>query len=133
MFPVDLPGDSRQFGFKLLIFLHILAAWDSNLDKYDLVLQFWVIIEKSVESLEFLREAFNVVQSVDANDYLDACIAFFQAANALLDLGLFQGIGEFFGIDADNELVHADQPIFVLDLIGNFGACVAVVVLVDTS
>lgn len=108
MFPVDLPGDSRQFGFELLIFFHFLAAWNGNLDKNDLVLQFWMIIEKSVESFQFLREAFNVVQSVDANNYLDAFIAFFQVSNALLNLGLFQGVGELFGIDADNELVYTD-------------------------
>lgn len=90
MFSVDLPGYSAQFRFKILIFLYVFAAWDGNLDENNLVLQLWVIIEKSIESLEFLREAFDVVQSVDANNYLDAFVAFFQASNTLLDIRLLQ-------------------------------------------
>lgn len=73
-----------------MIFLYILAAWDSDLDENNFVLQLWVIIKESVESLEFLREAFDVVQSVDANNYLDTFVAFFQASNSLLDIRLLQ-------------------------------------------
>ena len=124
MFSVDLPGYSTQFRFEILIFLYIFPAWNGDLDENNLVLQLWVIIEKSVESLEFLREAFDVVQSVDANNYLDAFVAFFQASNTLLDVRLLQWISELFGVNADNELVYADQTVFVLDLVGNFGACV---------
>lgn len=90
MFSVDLPGYSTQFRFEILIFLYIFPAWNGDLDENNLVLQLWVIIEKSVESLEFLREAFDVVQSVDANNYLDAFVAFFQASNTLLDIRLLQ-------------------------------------------
>lgn len=133
MFPVDLPGDSTQFGFEVLIFLYVFAAWDGDLDENNLVLQLWVIIEKSVKSLEFLREAFNVIQSIDTNNYLDAFVAFFQASNTLLDIRLLQCVGELVRVNADNKLVYADQPIFILDLVGNFGACVTGWVLVDTS
>lgn len=90
MFSVDLPGYSTKFRFEILIFLYIFPAWNGDLDENNLVLQLWVIIEKSVESLEFLREAFDVVQSVDANNYLDAFVAFFQASNTLLDVRLLQ-------------------------------------------
>jgi hypothetical protein len=133
MLPVDLPGNSAQFRFELLIFLYVLAAWDSDLDEHNLVLQLRVIIEKSVEPLEFLREAFDVVQSVDANNYLDAFIMFFQGSNTLLDISLLQCVGELIGVDADNKLVNADKPIFILDLVWNFDACIPMVVLVDTS
>lgn len=90
MFSVDFPGYSTQFRFEILIFLYVFAAWDGDLDENNLVLQLWVIIEKSVESLEFLREAFDMVQSVDANNYLDAFVALFQASNTLLDIRLLQ-------------------------------------------
>jgi hypothetical protein len=135
MLPVDLPGDSTQFRFELLIFLYVLTAWDGDLDENNLVLQLRVIIEESVEPLEFLREAFDVIQSVDANNYLDAFIMFFQDSNTLLDIRLLQCVDELIGVDADNKLVNADQPIFILDLVWNFGACIAVflVVLVGTS
>jgi hypothetical protein len=133
MFPVYLPSDSTQFRFEILIFLYILAARDGDLNENNLVLQLWVVIEKSVEALEFLREAFDMVQSVDANNYLDAFVAFFQASNAFLDIRLLQGVGELLRVNADNELFYADEPIFILDLVGNFGACVTVVVLVDLN
>jgi hypothetical protein len=76
-----------------------------------------------------------VIQSVDANNYLDAFIMFFQDSNTLLDIRLLQCVDELIGVDADNKLVNADQPIFILDLVWNFGACIAVflVVLVGTS
>lgn len=90
MFSVDLPGYSTKFRFEILIFLYVFTAWYGDLDENNLVLQLWVIIEKSVESLEFLREAFDMVQSVDANNYLDAFVAFFQASNTLLDIRLLQ-------------------------------------------
>lgn len=133
MLPVDFPGDSTQFSFELLVFLYVFAAWDGDLDEHNLVLQLRVIIEESVEPLEFLREAFDVIQSVNANNYLDAFIMFFQGSNTLLDIRLLQCVGELIGVDTDNELVNADQPIFILDLVWNFGACIAVVALVDTS
>lgn len=90
MLSVDLPGYSTQFCLEILIFLYVLAAWDGDLNENNLVLQLWVVIEENVESLELLREAFDVVQSVDADNYLDTFVVFFQASNTLLDIRLLQ-------------------------------------------
>lgn len=90
MLSVDLSGYSTQFCLEILVFLYVLAAWDGDLNENNLVLQLWVVIEKNVESLELLREAFDVVQSVDANNYLDTFVVFFEASNTLLDIRLLQ-------------------------------------------
>lgn len=133
MFPVDLPGQSAQLRFELLIFLYIFAAWNGNLDEDDFVLQLWVIIEKGVETLEFLGEAFDVIQPIHANNYFNAFVTFFEVPNAVLDLRLFQCIGELLGVNTDNKFVNTNETISILDLVGNLGACLTRWVLISIS
>jgi hypothetical protein len=49
-----------------------------------------------------------VVESVDADDDLNALVSFFQRADTFLDFWLCQGLCEFLGVNADNELVYTD-------------------------
>jgi hypothetical protein len=49
-----------------------------------------------------------VIESVDADDDLDTLISIFQLADTFLDFWLRQGLCEFLGVNADNELVYTD-------------------------
>lgn len=133
MLAINPPGHSTQLCFEFLIFLYILAARNSDLDKNNFVLQLWVVIEKSVKTFELLRQAFDMVQSVDANNYLDALISFFKGPNAFLDLRLLQCVGELIGVNANNELADTDQTVLILYLIGDVYAQITPSVLIYTS
>jgi len=66
-----------------------------------------------------------MVQPIDADYDLYAFISFFQVSNTLLDLRILQSVDKFLRVDTDNELVCADEAVFILDLVWDFGACIA--------
>lgn len=128
MFAVDLSSHRAEIALEILVLLDILTAGYCYLDENNFILQLRVVVEKSVKAAELLCQTFDVVQPIDAYNHLDALITFFQSSDAILDLRQLQSVGELLRVNANNELVRADEAVLILDLVWNLGTCITAVV-----
>lgn len=85
---VDTPDELVHRRAQVLVLLDILTRRHGKLHKDDPADPLGMLCEEKLESVELLRHALDIVESVDANDNLDAVEALFERGDALLD-GLF--------------------------------------------
>lgn len=128
MFAVDFSSHRAEITLEILVLLDILTAGYCYLDENNFILQLGVVVEKCVKTAELLCQTFDVVQPIDAYNNLDALITFFQSSDAILDLRQLQSVGELLRVNANNELVRANEAVLILDLVWNFGTCITAVV-----
>jgi hypothetical protein len=85
---VDTPDELVHRRAQVLILLDILTRRHGKLYKDNPADPLGMLCEEKLESVELLRHALDIVESVDTNDNLDAVKALFERSDALLD-GLF--------------------------------------------
>ena len=85
---VNTPDELVHCRAQVLILLDVLTRRYSKLYKDDLADPLGMLCEEKLESVELLRHALDIVESVDTDDDLDAVKALFEGSDALLD-GLF--------------------------------------------
>lgn len=120
-FAVDTSDQFVDDSSEVLVFFHILSAWDGDLHKDDLSNPFRMIGEEDFKGVEFLGDAFDVVKSVYANHELDTFELFLQDGDSLLDLFFFEALCEFLGVDSDGESADGDDLVAKFDTIGSGG------------
>jgi hypothetical protein len=64
--------------------------------------------------MELLRNALDIVQSIDTDDQLDALELFGQRLDTLFDLLCLKGVDEFLRIDTDREGSDSNEAILVV-------------------
>ena len=85
---VDTTDEFVDRRAQILILLDVLARWHGELHEYDLSDPLWVLSKEELECLELLGHALDIVESVYADDDLDAVKALLKACNTALN-GLF--------------------------------------------
>lgn len=78
-----------------------------------------MLVEEDLEGMQFLGNALDVVQSVDAEDDLDISADFgSELVDSLLDRRLLEAIDELVDVDADGKDADAQLPVVVVDGVG---------------
>lgn len=103
---------------KILVLLHIATTRHSDLDEHNFPDPLRVLIQEHFEGVQLLRDALDVVQTVDSDDELDALELLLQLRDSLLDRGLLQSLGELLRVDSDWEGTNGAQLTFVFDAVG---------------
>jgi hypothetical protein len=106
-----------------LILFHIFTTWDRDLDENNLVPQFRVIIQEGVKAFQLLRQAFDIVKSIDSHNDLHPFVPLFKGLDTVLDFLFLQGVCKLLRVNTNNVSTCAYQPVFILDLVWNLGMC----------
>ena len=85
---IDATDEFVDCGAQILVLFDVLTRRHSELCKDDFSNPLWVLGEEELESMELLGHALDIIESVYADDDLDAVEALFKSSNALLN-GLF--------------------------------------------
>lgn len=101
MLPINLPSYRANLRLQILILFDILPTRHGNLDQDDFVYKLRVLFQKPVVSFEFLRQALDVIQSIDTDDHLHATIPLLQLLGPSLHLGFRQRVVELLRINTD--------------------------------
>ena len=75
--------------------------------------------EKDFEGMQLLRDAFDIVEPVDADDEFDAVELLFESGDTVLHLGFLEALLEFFRVDANWKRAHGDNLVVELDTVGS--------------
>lgn len=103
MLPINLPSNRTKLRLQILILLDILTTRNSHLNQQHLFLHMRIHLQEPVESFQFLRQPFDIVQAIDAENHINAFIPLFQLFGAFLDFGFCERVVEFLGVDSDDE------------------------------
>lgn len=88
---------------QILVLLHILSGWNRQLDQHNFADPLGVLGKESLKCLELLRDTFDIIQTVDTDDDLDAVKPCFQRTKAF-DNGFFlKTFDKLVWIDTDGE------------------------------
>ncbi len=90
------PASDLELLANVVVGLHAAARGRCDLRQHDLPAIAWVALQELAEGLELLRQAFGVVQPIDADDAMHGRACLHQSAVAL-------GMREIGDIDADWE------------------------------
>ena len=101
--PVDTPNQLIDGPAKVLVFFDVLSRRDCDLDELDLANPLRVSLEEILHRVEFLRDTFDVVQTVDTDDELDALELLLKLLDTFLYLWPLQAVDELFRVNADGE------------------------------
>jgi hypothetical protein len=88
---------------EVLVLFDVLTRWNGELHEDDLAYPLRVLLEEYLEGMEFLRNALDVVESVDADNNLYPFEAFFQLLDAGHDLFAFQTLWVVNGVGRQQE------------------------------
>ena len=127
---VDATDELVDDGAQVLVLLDVLARGHRYLHEDNLADPLGVLRQEDLEGVEFLRDALDVVQPVDADNQLDALELAREGGDALLDLGLLEALDELFGIDTNGEGTNSDKFAIIIDTVRG-GWCLAVKLLVQ--
>ncbi len=117
-FTVDTAHKLIDHCSQVLILFHILSAWYGNLNENNFANPFGMLAEENFQSMEFLWNALDVVESVDANNEFDTVELAFERCDTFLHFWLFEAFFEFRGIDADGKSANCDHLAVVFYTIG---------------
>lgn len=92
---IDPPDKLVDRGAKVLVLLDVLARGNGDLDEDHLADPFRVLVEEDFKSVEFLRDALDVVEAVDADDDLDSFEATPKSGDTLNDAVLLEALRAF--------------------------------------
>ena len=121
MLSVDFPRQRTQFGLELLVLLDIFPTGHGNLDQHDFISEFGVVVEESIKAFQFLCQALDMIKPVHADNNLDPLVSLFERTDPFLYFGLLQCICELLRVDSDDKPVDTNQPVLILNLIGDLG------------
>lgn len=121
MLSIDFSRQRTQFGLELLVLLDIFSAGHGNLNQHYFISEFGVIVEESIKAFQFLCQAFDMIEPVHSDNNLDPIVSLFERTDPLLYVGLLQCICELLRVDPDDEPVDTNQPVLILNLIGDLG------------
>ena len=99
--PVDATDELVNNSAKVLVFLNVLTAGHGDLHKNDFADPFWVFGEEDLQSMKLLRNAFDVVKTINTNDEFHALKLAFESGDTVLYFRLHQALVKLFGIDSD--------------------------------
>ena len=81
---VDTSNELVHRGAKVLILLDVLSRWYCELCENNLANPFGMLREEELECVKFLRNTFNIVEPVDADNNFDIAKPVLKLLNALL-------------------------------------------------
>lgn len=116
-FSVDSADELVDNSAQVLILLDILTTGDGNLNKNDLANPLGMLSQEHLEGVQFLRDALDVVKTIDTDNQLHALELALQHSNTVLDFGLLQTLLEFFRINADWKRADGDDLALELDAV----------------
>jgi hypothetical protein len=106
-------------GSKILILLDVLSRWYRNLDKHNFANPLRMLGQEDLERMQLLWDAFDVIESINTNNQLDALELSLQRCNALLNFGLLQSFIELLWVNADGKGTNMYRTAFVADPVGS--------------
>ena len=106
---VDTSNEFVDNSAEVLILLDILAGGNSDLYKNNLADPLRVFGKEDLKSVQFLRNTLDIIQTVDADDKLDALELLLECRNAFLDLGLLQALVELLRVDTNRESADSNN------------------------
>lgn len=71
-FAIDTPDKLVHDLSKVLILLDVAATGNRNLNQHDFSDPLGVLVQKHLQGVELLRHSLDVIETVNANDELDA-------------------------------------------------------------
>ena len=87
------------------------------MNKNDLADPFWMLGEEDFQSVQLLRHAFDVVQTIDTDHELDTLELALQSCNAFLYFGLLHSFLELLRVDTYRVCADSHSPAAILDAI----------------
>ena len=100
---------------QILILLDVLSRRHGDLYELDLADPFRMSFEEVLEGMQLLWHAFDVVESVDTDDELDAFEFLLQLLDPFLHLRSFQAFGKLFRVDTNRKGANGDDLAGKLD------------------
>src|SRR5437667_6207413 len=108
-FAIDPSNQFIDNSPEVLVFLDILPAGNRNLNENNFSNPFRVVCQEHFERMQFLGNAFNVVQSINSHHQLYSLKFLFQGCNALLNLLPFETFGKFLWVDANRKCSNGNN------------------------
>ena len=115
---VNSANEFVDHGSQVLVLFDILSTRHSDLNQDDLANPLGVLGEENLKSVQLLRNALDVIQTIHTDDELHALELALKGSNALLNLGLFQTILKLFWVNADGESTDSDNLALELNAVG---------------
>lgn len=115
---INPPNKLIHHSPEILIFLNLSSTGHRNLHQYDFADPFRVICQEHLQSMKFLRYAFDVVKPVHTYHKLDALEFALKGCYAFLNFWLLKTLLELLWIDANGEGTDCDNFALKLDTIG---------------
>ena len=95
MFAINLTNQMLDLLFQILVRLKIISARHRHLQQHRFADEIWTSLEESVEGVQFLRNPFDAVQAVDAEDHFGVAEVGAHFAQSVLDAGFLEAGVEF--------------------------------------
>jgi hypothetical protein len=115
MFAINLTNQMLDLLFQILMRLKIISARHRDLQKHRFADEIRSFLEEPVEGVQFLRNPFDAVQAIDAEDHFGVAEIGSHFAQSVLDAGLLEAGVEFRGLDADGEGLDGDFAVAAED------------------
>jgi hypothetical protein len=114
---VDASDELVDDSAEVLVLFDVLPRRDGDLDEDDLADPFGVLGEEDFEGVQLLGNALDVVETVDADNKLDALELLLKRRYPLLHLGLLEALVELLRVDPDGESADSNDLALEFDAI----------------
>jgi hypothetical protein len=115
---VDTSDELVDDGAEVLVLFDVLSRRNSDLDEDDLANPFGVLREEDFEGVQLLRNALDVVKTVNTDNELDALELLLKRSYPLLYLGLLETLVELLRVDTDGESADSNDLALEFDAVG---------------
>ena len=102
---------------EVLVFFDISTTGDRNLDKDDLANPFGMVVEENLKGVQLLGDTFDVVQTVNTDDELNALELLLELSDPVLDGSFVQALRKLLGIDSYRESADCSKLSLELDTV----------------